>query len=227
MPILLQFLLILFSQTTQGHISHGYPLCPHPIIDLNDPDRFQLVQQVSRACKEYGFFQITNHGVQQELCERMMGAITEFFELPPEEKAQFFTTELTKQVKLLNYYLKIDGQDEKVTMRSESFSHPWHPLDDIIHLLPQNPPQEVVAECGEEVRALINRLLSLISQGLGLEKGVLKKRLAVHTGLSTLAVLRQSEGVGGLQVIKDGKWVAVDPVPNAFVINIGDQIQVI
>ncbi|KAM0987546.1 hypothetical protein PS2_011409 [Malus domestica] len=51
--------------------------------------------------------------------------------------------------------------------------------------------------------------------------------LAVHTALNTLTVLRQTEGVTGPQVIKDGKWVAVDSLPNAFVINLGDQIQVL
>lgn len=50
--------------------------------------------------------------------------------------------------------------------------------------------------------------------------------LAVHTDLNALTVLMQSEEVSGLQVIKDGNWVAVDPVPNAFVVNLGDQLQV-
>ena len=50
--------------------------------------------------------------------------------------------------------------------------------------------------------------------------------LAVHTDLNALTVLQQSAGVTGLQVIKDGKWLPVDPVPNAFVINLADQIQV-
>ncbi|KAE8672400.1 hypothetical protein F3Y22_tig00111842pilonHSYRG00101 [Hibiscus syriacus] len=31
--------------------------------------------------------------------------------------------------------------------------------------------------------------------------------------------------VGGLQVLKDGKWLAVNPHPDAFVINMGDQLQ--
>ena len=98
----------------------------------------------------------------------------------------------------------------------------------------------------------MHRLFSLISQGLGLDKDCLQKRmgdkprlraqanfyppcpdpeltlgLAVHTDFNALTLLRQSAGVTGLQVIKDGKWVAVDPIPNAFVINLGDQIQVI
>ncbi|GLJ42602.1 hypothetical protein SUGI_0883010 [Cryptomeria japonica] len=33
--------------------------------------------------------------------------------------------------------------------------------------------------------------------------------------------------VSGLQVLKDGKWFAVEPIRNAFVVNVADQIQVI
>jgi hypothetical protein len=32
--------------------------------------------------------------------------------------------------------------------------------------------------------------------------------------------------VPGLQVLKEGRWIAVNPRPNAFVINIADQLQV-
>lgn len=110
---------------------------------------------------------------------------------------------------------------------------------------------EVFDEYAKEMGTLMNRLLSLISLGLGLEKDLLKKKigdkpilkaqgnyyppcpdpeltlgLSVHTDLNALTVVLQSEGVTGLQVIKDGKWVSVDPVPNAFVVNLGDQIQV-
>ncbi|CAN1152249.1 Protein DOWNY MILDEW RESISTANCE 6 [Linum perenne] len=52
--------------------------------------------------------------------------------------------------------------------------------------------------------------------------------LAVHTDPHALTVLRQrEEGLHGLQVmIKDGKWVAVNPLLDAFVVNLGDQIEV-
>lgn len=32
--------------------------------------------------------------------------------------------------------------------------------------------------------------------------------------------------VSGLQVLKDGKWFAVEQIPNAFVVNVADQIEV-
>ena len=34
------------------------------------------------------------------------------------------------------------------------------------------------------------------------------------------------DDVGGLQVFKEGNWHGVSPVPGAFVINIGDMMQV-
>ncbi|KAL0283679.1 UNVERIFIED_CONTAM: protein DMR6-LIKE OXYGENASE 2 [Sesamum radiatum] len=99
----------------------------------------------------------------------------------------------------------------------------------------------------------MRRLLSLISQGLGLKKDRLREMLGdkprlvsqanyyppcpqpeltlglpAHTDLNALTVLMQSEDVTGLQVMtKDGEWIAVNPLANAFVVNIGDQIQVL
>lgn len=47
-----------------------------------------------------------------------------------------------------------------------------------------------------------------------------------HKDTEALTILFQ-DGVGGLEVMrKNGEWVGVKPIPNAFVINIGDIIQV-
>lgn len=96
----------------------------------------------------------------------------------------------------------------------------------------------------------MRRLLSLLSIGLGLEDDYLLKKLGEqprlraqanfyppcpdpeltlglldHTDSNALTVLLQSQ-VSGLQVNKDGKWISVPSIPNAFVINLADQIQV-
>lgn len=95
-------------------------------------------------------------------------------------------------------------------------------------------------------------LLKLLSEGLGLEEQVFKSRfggeeielemkinmyppcpqpqLALgvepHTDMSALTILVPNE-VPGLQAWKDGNWVAVNYLPNALFVHIGDQIEVI
>lgn len=49
--------------------------------------------------------------------------------------------------------------------------------------------------------------------------------LIPHTDSDFLTVLHQDQ-VGGLQLLKDGKWIRVKPNPDALVINIGDLFQV-
>ncbi|KAM3706248.1 hypothetical protein ACJW31_03G139200 [Castanea mollissima] len=250
------FILPEFKRPT---LSKVFPSDSIPTIDLNDNqiDEGQgsspLVSKTSQACEEYGFFQIINHGVPKELSQKVLAVVTEFFQLPHEERAQYLTKDHTKQVKVFNYYQKYEGLG-KVIMWSETFSHPWHPIEDFTHFLPTNPPQyrEVFAEYAKEIGVLMDRLFSLISQGLGLQKDCLKKKIGerashysqanyyppcpdpeltmgipAHNDIVALTVLLQSEGVTGLQVIKDEKWVPVDPVPNSFVVNLTDQIQVL
>ena len=96
------------------------------------------------------------------------------------------------------------------------------------------------------------KLLSLISQGLGLEGDYLEKKLGenpsktaqanyyplcpnpeltlglpAHTDYNVLTILLQDEGVTGLHVLKDGNWIAVHPLPGALIVNVADQLQVI
>lgn len=111
--------------------------------------------------------------------------------------------------------------------------------------------REAFSEYAREIGSLVRRVLGLISTGLGIEEDCLVKILGdeprlraqanfyppcpdpeltlglpVHTDVNVLTVILQSQ-VSGLQVIKDGKWIAVPAIPNAFVINLGDQIQVL
>lgn len=109
--------------------------------------------------------------------------------------------------------------------------------------------REVVGEYCRNARDLALRLLEAISESLGLEKDYIDKALGKHGqhmainyyppcpqpdltyGLpghsdpNAITILLQDD-VPGLQVLRDGKWVAVSPIPSTFIVNIGDQIQV-
>lgn len=50
--------------------------------------------------------------------------------------------------------------------------------------------------------------------------------LTPHSDAVGLTILLQVNEVEGLQVKKDGKWVPVKPLPNAFIFNVGDILEV-
>ncbi|KAJ8430342.1 hypothetical protein Cgig2_008435 [Carnegiea gigantea] len=51
--------------------------------------------------------------------------------------------------------------------------------------------------------------------------------LTPHSDSVALTILLQLNDMEGLQIKKDGKWVSVKPVPHAFVVNIGDILEIV
>lgn len=103
-------------------------------------------------------------------------------------------------------------------------------------------------EWDKEVKQLAERLMALLSEGLGLrenklESSCIRRALMVgqcypycpepnktvgitaHTDLETLTILLQDQK-GGLQVNYHGRWIDVNPIQDALVISIGDTLQV-
>jgi isopenicillin N synthase-like dioxygenase len=50
--------------------------------------------------------------------------------------------------------------------------------------------------------------------------------LSPHSDATGLTILLQLNEIEGLQIRKDGMWIPVIPLPNAFVVNIGDILEV-
>ena len=50
--------------------------------------------------------------------------------------------------------------------------------------------------------------------------------LIPHTDTDFMTVVRQGQMIGGLQLLRDGRWFGVKPNPEALIINIGDLFQV-
>uniref|UniRef100_A0A803MV82 Fe2OG dioxygenase domain-containing protein n=1 Tax=Chenopodium quinoa TaxID=63459 RepID=A0A803MV82_CHEQI len=44
--------------------------------------------------------------------------------------------------------------------------------------------------------------------------------------ISLITILLEVNDVEGLQIKKDNKWVSIKPIPNAFVINVGDVLKI-
>ncbi|KAI4325031.1 hypothetical protein MLD38_030462 [Melastoma candidum] len=220
-----------------------------PIVDLGCGDRPRIVQEIAAACMHFGFFQVIGHGVPGEAVEGMLGVAASFFELPMEEKMKLYSDDPSRTTRLSTSF---NVKKEAVHNWRDYLRLHCHPLEKYVPEWPNNPPsfKEVVSNYCKEVRRLGYKIEELISESLGLDKDTVKdvlgdaqgQHMAVnfyppcprpdltyglpgHTDPNALTVLLQDSRVPGLQVLKDGKWLAVRPIPGAFVINIGDQLQ--
>ncbi|KAF8412050.1 hypothetical protein HHK36_000003 [Tetracentron sinense] len=219
-----------------------------PVINLGCADKTQVIQQIGDACRTFGFFQVTNHGIAEELTEKMLEMAYDFFHLPLDEKMKYYSDDPSKTMRLSTSF---NVKKETVHNWRDYLRLHCYPLDKFLHEWPSTPSsfKDVVGEYCVEIRQLGLRLLEAISESLGLEGDCIEKvlgeqgqQMAVnyyppcpepeltyglpgHTDPNAITILLQDQQVAGLQVLKDGKWVAVNPHPNAFVVNIGDQLQ--
>ena len=60
------------------------------IVDLSLPEQ-QAAAKLLKACKEVGFFYVSNHGIEQSLLSSAMQQSRAFFSLPEEEKEKLIT----------------------------------------------------------------------------------------------------------------------------------------
>ncbi|CBI30794.3 unnamed protein product, partial [Vitis vinifera] len=51
--------------------------------------------------------------------------------------------------------------------------------------------------------------------------------LTPHSDAGALTILLQLDDTDGLQIRKEGRWIPVKPLPNAFVINVGDIMEIV
>ncbi|XP_062095163.1 jasmonate-induced oxygenase 2-like [Humulus lupulus] len=230
-----------------------------PVISLEDVFsedkalREATMAAISSACREWGFFQVVNHGVRPELMKQARATWREFFGQPAEEKQRYANSPTTYE----GYGSRL-GVEKGATLDWSDYF--------FLHYMPpalRNPDKwpslpsscrNVIEEYGKEVVSLSGRLMKVLSVNLGLEEDHLLNAfggennigaclrvnfypkcpqpdltlgLSSHSDPGGMTLLLPDENVAGLQVRKDNSWITVKPVPNAFIVNLADQIQVL
>lgn len=247
------------------------PATDIPIIDLGGDDagiekvRGTAAQEIHRACRENGFFYVTNHGVPKDLVDKQFAFAKLFFDLPIEDKMPL---SLRLNPASVGYEpiggQKLDSQDTTKASAppdlKESFNwgtdvapdHPYALAGYRGYGANRVPPisgfKEQMDAYAAAMRSLGDVILELVARSLDMPDGWFKPFFqskggklrmikyppqpgeahlnqlgaGAHTDWGAITILAQDD-IGGLEVRNvAGDWIQARPVPDAFVINIGD-----
>ncbi|CAH1439611.1 unnamed protein product [Lactuca virosa] len=229
-----------------------------PVIDLaglNSDDltlRESTFKEILAACREWGFFQVINHGLNAELVDGVRDIWREFFHEPMEVKQQYANSPKTYE----GYGSRLGLEKGAILDWSDYyFLHYLPPPLKDHNRWPAQPSslREIVEEYSKEIVRLGKVLLEVFSINLGLKHDYLQKAfggddigaclrvnfypkcpqpdltlgLSPHSDPGGITFLLPDENVSGLQVRRGDQWVTVKPAPHAIIANIGDQIQVL
>ncbi|ONK56020.1 uncharacterized protein A4U43_C10F3310 [Asparagus officinalis] len=216
------------------------------LLDANFSD--EEASKLKFACEEWGFFQFVNHDISEELIEKVKADVEEFFQLPLDVKEacaqESGNLEGYGQAFVVSEEQKLDWGDMLFL-----FTLPQNYRN--LKFWPTHPPtfRETMHKYSLEVRRLAHFILGFMGKNLGLEHdqliNVFKETQSLRTnyyppcpnpekvlGLSPhsdavgLTLLLQVSEVQGLQIRKNGGWISVKPIPGAFVVNIGDLLEI-
>ncbi|XVF83720.1 hypothetical protein PTKIN_Ptkin16aG0514400 [Pterospermum kingtungense] len=217
----------------------------HLLAKGNDDERRKL----HLACKEWGFFLITNLRVEEEVLHNMKAAVEAFFKLPIQEKKKYAMAgndiQGFGQAFVISEQQKLDWCDMifLITHPPEirKFKH-WPNLPGF---------REAVEEYSMEVLKVAEEICANLSVLMGMDRDGLKRLIgdhkqgirmnyypacsrpdlvlgvSPHSDGSILTLLLQDDEITGLQIKHKEAWIPVKPVPNSLVVNIGDATEIL
>ncbi|KAJ7534223.1 hypothetical protein O6H91_13G084400 [Diphasiastrum complanatum] len=226
-------------------------LKPIDLSGLNDERLAPSVRaQIAESCEKNGFFQVINHGVPVELTDRLRAVGRKFFDLPKDEKLVYAGKPV---IGAEGYGSRMVLNDAEPKFWREFVELHTLPLSERhYNYWPQQPAEfrETVEEYTAALLDLAHRLLAVISENLGLKPTYLKEALGeaqqnivfqcyppcpeagktlglpAHSDVGGITILMQ-EGDGLQVAAASDTWELVPNYPNAFVVNLADQIEII
>ncbi|XP_024986951.1 gibberellin 2-beta-dioxygenase 2-like [Cynara cardunculus var. scolymus] len=217
-----------------------------PVIDLSCKQS-KVAKLIVKACEEYGFFKVINHGVPHHIIKNMEDESFQFFDKPLPEKMKLVGSADPFGYGSKNIGLGGDrGELEYLLLQTNQ-----NAIDDT------SKCRYAVSSYVDGVRELACELLELMAKGLGVPPSSFSHFLkcfnsdsllrlnhyppVTHTSHSSfqrgiigfgehsdpqILTLLASNFVPGLQIsLGNGVWVPVSPDPLAFCVNIGDVLQ--
>ncbi|XP_055808103.1 gibberellin 2-beta-dioxygenase 8-like isoform X2 [Solanum dulcamara] len=225
--------------------------CELPLINLHQlkyGDKFEREQckkKIAKASREWGFFQVMNHGVSSDILDKMRMEQVKLFKKTFNEK-----TNIEESLNFSEGSYRW-GTPTATCLRQISWSEAFHvPLSDVSCSKGFTSLSSTMEQFAITLSELAQQLARLLAEELGrynkldyFKETCLPSTcylrmnrypacpispqlfgLMPHTDSDFLTILHQDE-IGGLQLYRDGKWISVKPNPEALIINIGDLFQ--
>lgn len=228
-----------------------------PVVDLaalRDPSqRAAVLATLDAACREYGFFQVVNHGFGSDVSGGMLDVARRFFELPLPERARHMSADVRAPVR---YGTSFNQAKDAVLCWRDFLKLVCQPLPEVAPRWPQQPAdlRDVATRYATASHALFMEVMAAALDALGIPAsasagGMLGELAAASSHMMTvncypacpqpeltlgmpphsdygLFTFVLQDHVEGLQVMHDGRWLTVDPVPGSFVVNVGDHLEI-
>ncbi len=220
-----------------------------PFLEGAPDGKRRVAGQVGRACEEIGFLTIVGHGVPNESVEKTYRLAREFFDLPEAEKLKYkLRADGVGYSPLRGEQLAATLGDSAPADLKESLNIGTN-LEN--NLLPEQPHgfKPTLTEYFRAMENLAGTLMCVFALALSLRENFFddkinnpnsflrlinypnqeqeplpgQLRAGAHSDYGTLTILRAENAPGGLQVqTRNGEWLEVGPIQDAFIINIGD-----
>ncbi|KAK4479081.1 hypothetical protein RD792_014592 [Penstemon davidsonii] len=220
-----------------------------PVIDFSELEgekRSVTMALLHEACEKWGFFMIENHGIDNELMEKVKNLMNVHYD--DNMKGNFYESETAKSLEKNEYIKEKDWETTFfVCHRPNSNINELNSLSDDL--------RKAMDKYIDQLIGLAEKLSKLMCENLGIEKDhimeafsgskgpsvgtkvaiyppcprpELIRGLREHTDAGGIILLLQDDQVPGLEFYKDGKWVKIPPSKNNKIfINTGDQVEIL
>ncbi len=223
-------------------------------IDYGEISAGRGLDELDRACREWGFFELKNHPFSLDLRTNMLAAMERFFALPSDQKRRcertaenhwgYYDRELTKNVQDWKELFDVGPEfGQCVPQWPEGLPH-FRQITETHYGRCESVAIQLVRCLG----AALGDDGDLLAQGFADHTSYLRLNhyplctepspadtptgpplghfgISHHSDAGAVTVLLQ-DGQTGLQVEKDGRWHTVSTERGSIIINIGDVVQV-
>ncbi|KAK0571829.1 hypothetical protein LWI29_022179 [Acer saccharum] len=244
----------IYKGSDAGVLDASLPFMDVPVIDMSlltcPSSSAEQLHKLCSALTHWGCFQAINHGMSTQFLEQVREATKQFFALSPEIKNKYKREDgsiegygndmIIYEQQTLDWtdrlYITVSPQDRRQ-----------------LKFWPENPAnfRDVLHEYTMKLEDVSKVVFKAMARSLNLEENSFMDMygedetlfarfnfyppcprpdqvigIKPHADGSAITILLQDKQVEGLQFMKDGQWYRAPIIPEALLINVGDQIEI-